>query len=75
MCSPRRTGAKVKSVLTYNFDDLLERQLETKDIRHPFIYTDIERYHPDELPIYHVHGFLPEKRQKYDRLDKSTLVF
>lgn len=75
MCSPRRTGAKVKSVLTYNFDDLLERQLEAKDIRHRCIYTDIERYHPDELPIYHVHGFLPEKRQKYDRLDKSTLVF
>lgn len=75
MCSPRRTGAKVKSVITYNFDDLLERQLETRNISHRCIYTDIERYHPDELPIYHVHGFLPEKRQKYDSLDKSTLVF
>ena len=75
MCLPRRTGAKVKSVVTYNFDDLLERELLNKNIQHRCIYTDVERYDPDELPIYHVHGFLPEKPKKSDRLNKSTLVF
>jgi len=75
MCLPRRTGAKVRSVVTYNFDDLLERELSTQHIQHRCIYTDVERYDPDELPIYHVHGFLPEERVKYDRLDQSTLVF
>lgn len=75
MCLPRRTGAKVKSVVTYNFDDLLERQLSKDSILHRCIYTDNESYDPDELPVYHVHGFLPEDRKLYDGLDNSTLVF
>ncbi|WP_081843767.1 SIR2 family protein [Aeromonas taiwanensis] len=75
MCLPRRTGAKVKSVVTYNFDDLLERQLKKNTIHYRCIYTDKESYDPDELPIYHVHGFLPEDRKSYEGLDDSTLVF
>lgn len=75
MCLPRRTGAKVKSVITYNFDDLLERQLSNNSILYRCIYTNNEIYDPDELPVYHVHGFLPEDRKPYDDLDKSTLVF
>lgn len=75
MCIPLRTGAKIKSVVTYNFDDLIERQLETQSIRHHSIYTDNEFTDPDELPIYHVHGFLPENTNTYESLDKSTLVF
>ena len=75
MCLPRRTGAKVKSVVTYNFDDLLERQLSSNSILHRCIYTDNESYDPDELPVYHVHGFLPEDRKSYDGLNNSTLVF
>lgn len=75
MCLPRRTGAKVKTVITYNFDDLLERQLQKNTIHHSCIYTDNESYDPDELPVYHVHGFLPEDRKGYDGLDNSTLVF
>ncbi|WP_445773683.1 SIR2 family protein [Shewanella sp.] len=75
MCLPRRTGAKIKSVITYNFDDLIERQLSNNAIHHRCIYTDNESYDPDELPIYHVHGFLPEERKSFDGLDDSTLVF
>lgn len=75
MCLPRRTGAKVKSVITYNFDDLLERQLSSNSILHSCIYSDNESYDPDELPVYHVHGFLPENRKTYHGLDSSTLVF
>jgi len=75
MCIPKRTGAKVRSVITYNFDDLLERQLTNKSIDHHSIYTDNESYTLDEIPVYHVHGFLPEETLKYDVLDQSTLVF
>lgn len=74
-CMPRRTGAKVRSVVTYNFDDLLEKQLNQKNILYRCVYTEGEVYDPDELPIYHVHGFLPENRKKYNWLEKSTLVF
>lgn len=72
---PRRTGAKVRTVITYNFDDLIERQLLENSIQHHSIYTDNEAFDPEELPVYHVHGFLPEDSKNYERLDKSTLVF
>ncbi|MBB4119639.1 hypothetical protein GGR32_001945 [Mesonia hippocampi] len=75
MCMPLRTGAKVKSVITYNFDDLIERQLESQSIQHHSIYTDNDFIDPDELPVYHVHGFLPENTDAYEGLEKSTLVF
>lgn len=75
MCMPLRTGAKIKSVITYNFDDLLERQLDTQSIHHHSIYSDDDFIDPDELPVFHVHGFLPEDSSKYEGLDKSTLVF
>lgn len=75
MCMPLRTGAKIKSVITYNFDDLLERQLDTQSIQHHSIYSDDDFIDPDELPVFHVHGFLPQDSSKYDGLEKSTLVF
>ncbi|WP_347070179.1 SIR2 family protein [Flavobacterium sp. WV_118_3] len=75
LCMPTQTGARVKSVITYNFDDLLERELETKAIRHHSIYKENELSDPDELPIYHVHGFLPEDKSKYTGLEEITLVF
>ena len=75
MTHPRRTGAKVKSVVTYNFDDLLEKELmSTGDVfRSIFREEDIPT--SDELPIYHVHGFIPEDPAPYDHLDDSRLVF
>lgn len=75
MCMPQRTGAKVRSVITYNFDDLLERALDGRNIHNHSIYSDDVNSDPDDLPIYHVHGFLPESRSKYKDLEKSTLVF
>lgn len=75
LCMPMRTGAKVKSVITYNFDDLLERILDSKKIKHHSVYIDNDFCDPEDLPVYHVHGFLPEDRKKYTALQKSTLVF
>ncbi|OUS09979.1 hypothetical protein A9Q93_13280 [Nonlabens dokdonensis] len=75
LCIPKRTGAKVKSVVTYNFDDLIERQLIKQSIQFHSIYSDDDFNDPDELPVYHVHGFLPENENDYEGLDKSTLVF
>ncbi|MBF4508614.1 SIR2 family protein [Flavobacterium sp. JLP] len=75
ICMPRQNGARIRSVVTYNFDDLLEKNLSQKSIKHHSIYTDNENPSSDELPIYHVHGFLPEDRSLYASLDKTTLVF
>lgn len=75
MCVPRRTGSKIRAVTTYNFDDLLEKHLVEKQVDHKPIYHEGDVPTKDELPIYHVHGFLPRNRAPYEGLDKSTLVF
>lgn len=75
MCMPGRTGAKVKSVVTYNFDDLIERELSKRQITHKSIFEEIDLPSPEELPLYHVHGYLPEDRTQYSNLDRGTLVF
>lgn len=75
LCTPSRTGARVKSVLTYNFDDLVERELEVRALAFKSIFEEIDLAGPEELPVYHVHGFLPEDRSKYPNIEKATLVF
>ncbi len=75
LCTPTRTGAKVKSVITYNFDDLIERELEERGLLFKSIFEEVELASAEEIPVYHVHGFLPEDRAKYSGLDRSTLVF
>ncbi|MFW2270041.1 SIR2 family protein [Burkholderia orbicola] len=75
LCTPSRTGAKVKAVLTYNFDDLLERELTGRGLSFKSIFEEFDMAGPEELPIYHVHGFLPEDRSRYPNIDKSTFVF
>ena len=74
LCTPTRTGAKVRSILTYNFDDFIERALSARGV-HKSIFEEFETPSSEELPIYHVHGFLPEAREKYANLDRCTLVF
>lgn len=75
LCVPSRTGANVRAVLTYNFDDLLERELKEQGLTYRSIFEEIELPSPEELPVYHAHGFLPEDRSQYSNIDKATLVF
>lgn len=75
LCMPQRTGAKVHSIVTYNFDDLIERELTERSTRHRSIYNEIGRFDQNELPVFHVHGFLPEDESSHPALERSTLVF
>jgi hypothetical protein len=75
LCIPKRTGAKIDSIITYNFDDLLEKKFDNKILPYRCIYRDGDSATNDELPIYHVHGFLPEDPSKYQNLGESLLIF
>ncbi len=75
MCIPRRSGPKVNTVVTYNFDDLFEIELKKYQVQHKSIYREVDRYSNDELPVYHVHGFLPRTKSGYDNLGEATFVF
>jgi len=55
---------KVNEVITYNFDDLLEQNLNKLNLKDGVHYTsiakDAEIEGHNKLPIYHVHGIIPK---------------
>ncbi len=72
---PIRGKFGIRGIITYNFDDLLEKQLSSLNIKHNSIYTEGMSEESFKLPIYHVHGFIPEDSSQYENLNKSNLVF
>lgn len=54
----------VNTVITYNYDNLLEKILAYDGLHHQTIFRDTHDFIQEVLPVYHVHGFVP--------LDKNT---
>ena len=59
LCRPQRSGIALRSIVTFNFDDLIESNLDKQRIQHKSIYREGQRCPASKMPIYHVHGFLP----------------
>lgn len=75
LCIPKRTGPGIRAVVTYNFDDLLEDRLRKIHVPYHPIFRTTDEHSRDELPIFHVHGFLPRNRDDYPGALESLLVF
>lgn len=75
LCVPRRGKNGIHAVINYNFDDLIEKNLEKLNVKYRSIYGEGMTATNDELGIYHVHGFLPQNKDGYTNLAKSLLVF
>jgi len=72
LCRPQRERKTLNSIITFNFDDLIECNLEKNRIKHRPIFAEGQRALNSEIPIYHPHGFLP-KTQKLT--EQNEIVF
>jgi hypothetical protein len=61
LCRPQRNKQTLQSIVTFNFDNLLEENLTRSSIKHSPVYAEGQRPSRSELPVYHVHGFLPRQ--------------
>lgn len=63
LCIAPGKSPNLNSIITYNFDDILEETLITSKLDLPFktIYGTGIGVENGELPIYHVHGYLPRE--------------
>ena len=64
-CIAAGKSPNLDSIITYNYDDLMEQCLRNIDVDIPFmpIHARGMKHESHQLPIYHVHGFLPQKGQ------------
>lgn len=67
-CIAPGKSPNLNSIITYNFDDILEQSITNISLDLPFksIYGKGLDVETGELPIYHVHGFLPENSNLTD---------
>ncbi len=71
LASYSKNNNRLDSIITFNFDELVEYYCSKNGINICPIWKESQRYNPNQLPIYHVHGFLPNSI----KLDEPNLVF
>ena len=71
LARPKRSGKRLESIITFNFDDLIENALLQHKVEHCSIWKEGQTHGIEALPIYHVHGYLPNKTD----IEEPNLVF
>jgi len=73
LCVPERARQGLVAVVNYNFDEILEQELERRSVSYLVVISEDDTPSPNELPIYHPHGFLPFK-EKLTSKHRNSLV-
>ena len=72
ICLPTRNHVGVQGIVTYNFDDLIERRLKQDNVSVNSICDEKGCTNSSDLSIFHVHGFLPKH---FDEGTSHDLIF
>lgn len=59
LARPQRDGKPLDSIITFNFDGLIEENLTGHTIPNKSIFSEAINHDSNEIPVYHVHGYLP----------------
>ncbi|OQX75801.1 MAG: hypothetical protein B6D61_09780 [Bacteroidetes bacterium 4484_249] len=61
LCTTNKNSYQLDSIITYNYDDILEESIKLKDNSFKFkpIHNNYESHSNNTLLIYHVHGYIP----------------
>lgn len=70
--TPRRQHKGLESIVTYNFDNLMEQSHKKWGVEYNVIQAD-KMPVTDKLNIYHVHGYLPQGENNVE--ERSELIF
>lgn len=73
MISNLLRGNKIRKIITYNYDDFLEKILNKKNIDYSLMISK-EDYQKDFMPIYHVHGYLPQNVSDEEMINYSETI-
>lgn len=55
---------KVESIITYNYDDLVETAIRLRGYKQAYSVVAKSRNTSNELPVYHVHGLIPQNKSE-----------
>ena len=55
---------KVESIITYNYDDLVETAIRLRGYKQAYSVVAKSRNTSNELPVYHVHGLIPHNKSE-----------
>jgi len=61
LARPKRDSRPLDSIITFNFDALIEEGLDRANILNRPIFTEAILHETSEIPVYHVHGYLPRE--------------
>lgn len=64
---------RIHSIVTYNYDDILEYYLDAKHVKYDEIYHSLQNSSSISLPIYHVHGYIPLRGRLTDEMGNSIV--
>jgi SIR2-like domain len=71
----KKDKTKIKSVITYNFDDILEETFRKKGFRsYSTIYDSKTKIETNKVPIYHIHGYVPFNNNPDKRLFGKVVI-